>query len=166
MVKIKYFHGLGGGHSSLLSLLGAVSDFEIIQKPTDFYREWDKDLGKSYFDSLKDIKADIALGISFGGYVAYHYAKMHGIPCFLINPALDRDLSKTGIDWMDFRYKEKKSDLTVYLGQMDDCVPNYYTTNYLENKNAKIYSIPRMGHSPDIEEWLHIWANIKLNLNK
>lgn len=159
--KILYFHGLGGGEEPFLQSYSNLAGFDFIQYPTIFDKEWKIDRGESYFNRLMQIKADVVLGISFGGYVAYHYAKAKGLPCYLINPALDRDLSRTGIGWMNFNYEPKESPLTVFLGEKDDVVPNHYTINYLRDSNASIYRLKWMRHSPNFDEWLTIWNFIK-----
>lgn len=163
MAKVIYFHGLGGGHESLIDMFGYISDIEIIQNPTSYYEEWEKDKGREYFQSLIKIEADIVVGTSFGGYVAYHYAKAKGLPVYLVNPALDRSLSTTGIGWMDFKYRFKKSQTTIFLGERDRVVPNRFTIDYLNDKepSAKFYSFKHMEHSLSMFEWLQIWRLIK-----
>ncbi len=165
MKKAIYYPGLGSGVEPGMTQILKYFGYKLRQKELDYYDIWDEDKGKTFmekeFDNAKD--ADLIVGISFGGYVAYHVAKATGKKCILINPALDRKKTKTGIYDFDMDYEPKKFPLNVYISRYDEVVPPKYTTDYIKDNavDCKVYFIDDMGHGSSYEHIVEILKHAK-----
>lgn len=128
------YHGLGSSPSPMRERSLIKRGFNVINELHDYEYEYDKDLGKSLFEREleKASKSDLIIGISFGGYLAYHLSRATGKECILINPALDRTKSKTRMK-KDFKisYNRIPSSVDVYVGSNDKIVDYETTFNYL-----------------------------------
>jgi len=133
--KCVFFHGLGGEPSEAIEYLMGVCGYEVICEHVDYYVEWYKDRGKSYCErSLALVEGvDLILGNSFGAHPAYLMAKATGIDLLLINPAVNRARSTTGIGAYVMNIEEeKKPRIEVFFGELDNVVLKEYTIEFFE----------------------------------
>lgn len=155
-----YYAGLGGGKEPAMYKILAHFGYKLQQEDLDYYDIWYTDKGKAFMEEeIKKAKnTDLIIGISFGGYVAYHVARATGKKCILINPALDRAKTTTGIYDFDMAYEAKKFPLNIYLAPEDNVVPYRYTTNYIKKNNieCEVYYIEEMDHCPSYQELIQI----------
>jgi alpha/beta superfamily hydrolase len=155
MKKAIYYAGLGGGVEPMLYEIFNYFGYDLIQEDYDYYAEWHSDKGANLmmreFEKAKD--ADLIFGISFGGYVGFHVAKATGIPCILINPALDRAKTRTGIYDFIMDYVDKSPEFEIYIATQDEVVLPRYTINYLKrNKNkVSLMMVEDMTHGSSYE---------------
>jgi predicted esterase YcpF (UPF0227 family) len=141
-MRVIIYHGLGSRPSPQRDkILHKFGFDDVISEHHDYYKEWDKDRGESFFNiqnekmSHQDI--DLIIGISFGGYIGYHLSKANGVPAILINPALNRDLSKTKISHYLISYNSNYNPkIEIYMGSEDVSVPSINTISFLENKES------------------------------
>lgn len=128
------YHGLGGSPSPMREKSLTKRGFNVINEHHDYVEEYNFDFGKSLFERelIKAEKSNLIIGISFGGYLAYHLAKATGTDCILINPALDRSISKTSLKKdFDIKYEKKVCSIDVYSGCFDRIVDYEKTLDYL-----------------------------------
>lgn len=166
MKKAVYYTGLGGGVEPVLDRILDYFKYDLYQEDHDYYQYWIDDKGESFMrreiENAKD--KSLVIGLSFGGYVAYHVAKANGIPCILINPALDRAKTRTGIYDFEMNYEPKDIKLEVYIATDDNVVPPRYTTNYLKKNSieCQIVKIDDMGHNCSYQHIFDILGNSKI----
>lgn len=160
MKKAIYYPGLGGGIERGMYQIMRHFGYKVRQQNLDYYDIWNLDKGKSFMEREIEIAkdSDLIFGISFGGYVAYQVAKATGKKCILINPALDRKKTRTGIYDFDINYEPHKFPLNVYIATHDDVVPPIYTTEYLKKNepDCKTFFIEDMSHGSSYEEIVQI----------
>lgn len=165
MKKAIYYPGLGGGVEPGMTQILKYFGYKLRQKKLDYYGIWYNDKGKTFMENaIKDAQdADLIIGISFGGYVAYHVAMATGKKCILINPALDRNKTRTGIYDFDMDYEPKKFPLNVYISPDDEVVPPQYTTDFIKNNDVdcKVYFIKDMDHGSSYEHIVQILRHAK-----
>ena len=164
-------HGLGGEPSpdrkQVLESLG----WSVIYPHIDYEVEWDKDKGKSLFESMCRQKFNLIIGISLGGYMGYHLSKKLGVDAILINPALDRSVTKTKISDFDIEYTPVKSNIEVFSGMDDTTVPTELIVNYLDKNDTEIEVNRVIGleHRLPIRYFRYILNNSKIfnqNINE
>ena len=78
--KVIIYHGLGSQPSPTRNSLLTRKGFDVHADQFDYNSEWNLDMGKSLFErELSNAKScDLIIGISFGGYLAYHLSKALG----------------------------------------------------------------------------------------
>jgi len=110
-----------------------AAGYVVLSEYFDYQKEYELDKGKSLFESeLKKIRGvDLILGISFGGYLGYKLSKATGIDLLLINPALNREKSKSPVKY-DIPDYSMKSDMDIFFGEFDTAVPKENTIEYLK----------------------------------
>ena len=66
----------------------------------------------------------------------------------MVNPSLDRDLTKLDIKWYDLPQKRNFGGIELYLGQDDTLIDKNVTLRYLRknNINFKYCIVPGMDH--------------------
>ena len=149
-----YYHGLGGEASDIITwMFSKFGGFTtVISETIDFEHEWELDKGKSLFErELPKLKnADLVVGLSFGGYLAYKMSKATGVDLLLINPAVNRNRTKTNIGHFNIPKKfNLKSNIEVFFGAEDVQVPREYAIEFF-NKTQEEYVehiVPGMEHS-------------------
>lgn len=127
------YHGLGGNKSSDRKRILAKMGVTLLQETHDYKKEYEKDKGESFMkeQELKIGQANVIMGISFGGYVAYLLASKAQKPLILINPAINRAVSTTSIKNFEYETNGLKSPkIEVFYGEKD--------TNVLVNDQKKI----------------------------
>jgi hypothetical protein len=145
-----FYHGLGGEPISWIKEMMNEKGFYVVQDHIDFYKEWFKDKGKSLMEKQfkKAEKADLIMGLSFGGHPAYLSAKHASTNLLLINPAVNRKRSTVGIGYYKAPVNDNKIDIEVYFGQFDQVVPKAYTQEFFHNTGEEYnaWIINRMQH--------------------
>ena len=150
-----WYHGLmGEPHLAIKNALNKLG-YYVVSEHIDFYREWFKDRGKSMMEKQvkKLAKVDLVIGLSFGGYVAYLVGKATGADTLLINPAVNRNRSTTGI-WhfnIDKEKYNKSPNIEVFFGELDDVVPMAYTQEFFEKtgEDYNAWIVKGMMHGMD-----------------
>ena len=143
MKKVLYLHGLeskqGGPKVDFLA-----NEF-IVHAPKMDYT--DPDLNIKLMFVMQDLKPDIIIGSSMGGYVADILAEKYGRPAILFNPALHNRSFEPAIESpIEGEQADLQEKKVVVLGKDDDVIPPYITKIMLENNfNYKII-LEEMGH--------------------
>jgi predicted esterase YcpF (UPF0227 family) len=151
MKKVLYLHGLesnqGGPKVDFLA-----NEF-IVHAPKIDYN--DPELNIKMFFTMQDLKPDLIIGSSMGGYVADILAEKYGVPAILFNPALhNRSFDPT----IEYPIEGEQADLqerkVVVLGKDDKVIPPYITKLMLENNfNYKIV-LEEMGHQTPLSVFI------------
>lgn len=149
--KVKYFEAKG---------------FRVIMEKHDYRGEYGTqdnpgDRGKSFMKSQEAIakNADIIIGISFGGYVAYLLGCQLQKDVILINPALNRSVTKTAIQNYDYPFNEKRAKRIEYFhGANDTMVTATKSLEVLEKPTGyyKEIKIPDMEHRVPFKKFKQI----------
>lgn len=164
-----WYHGLMGEPNLAIKTALMKLGYYVVSEHIDFYKEWVYDKGKSLMErQIKKLhKIDLVIGISFGGYVAYLLSKATGSDLLLINPALNRDRSKTGIFHFDTPKCVKKCNIEIFFGELDSVVPMAYTKEFLEEteEEYKAWIVKNMEHRIDGNILLAILTNSELIKN-
>ena len=143
MKKVLYLHGLeskqGGPKVDFLA-----NEF-CVHAPAMDYR--DPNLNINLFWMMENLKPDLIIGSSMGGYVADILAQKYGTPAILFNPALhNRSFDPLTFYPLEGEQAELQERKIVVLGKNDDVIPPYITKIMLENNfNYKIV-LEEMGH--------------------
>ena len=136
MKKVLYLHGLeskqGGKKVDFLA-----NEF-IVHAPKMDYT--DSDLNIKLLFTMQDLKPDLIIGSSMGGYVADILAEKYGVPAILFNPALHNRSFEPAISYpIEGEQAELQEKKVVVLGKQDEVIPPYITKIMLENNfNYKI----------------------------
>ncbi len=148
--KCLLLHGLGSVPNSNRQRMLEKLGYEVIQELHDYKVEWNKDMGESFFKTqLEKVKyVDLIIGVSFGGYIAYHLSKATGISTILINPAIDRSKSQSEIKDYIMNYTPQESIFELFCGENDKSVPMQYAIDWMSNhnENYKLEIIKNMEH--------------------
>ena len=174
MIKIKRFnsksvivyHGLGGSPSQdRIDCLESIG-YKVIYPHIDYELEWRKDKCRSIFDSQVDLakNVDLIIGLSLGGYMAFELSGILNKNCILINPALNRDITKLDIKYFDINHGDEYGFMDVYLGENDTLIDKNITLEYLKDRNVDFkYSIVNgMEHRTPIEHFSEIVNKSKI----
>ena len=142
------YHGLGSNPSEYRKNLLEKFGYTVLSEFFDYEKEYLLDKGKSFFENeLKKInKVDLIIGSSFGGYIAYNLSKITGIDAVLINPALNREKSKSNIKHYYFNIGDKNPNIEIFYGENDNIVLKEYTEEFLIKENYSKYIINKMAH--------------------
>lgn len=164
-----YYHGLGGESSQHIKQKMAEYGYYLVTEDVDFYKEWFKDRGKYFMEKQikKFQKVDLIIGLSFGGHPAYLLSKATGADLLLINPAVNRVRSTTGIGSYITAKCDKPSNIEVYFGEHDYVVPRQYTLEFFQKTGEIInaYMVRYMQHCMDYQEFDFIIENSELVKN-
>jgi hypothetical protein len=163
-----YYHGLGGGPSGTMDYLMSLFGYQLICEHINFEWEWQKDKGKSLMERQIKLaaKADLIMGNSFGAHPAYIVSKHTGVDLLLINPAVNRKRSSTGIGY----YIEpklrvpKKPIIESFFGELDDYVPKEYAIEHFKQNGDEFtgYVVTGMEHNAEFNHWCTILQTSKL----
>lgn len=160
MINIIYIHGIGGQNSSKFEHL---KNHFSSDKYTPTKLEQDLDSPLNSYELLGDAISTIQnrgesvflIGSSRGGLYSFIASSEFGVPCILINPALDAErmtLEKfldLGLDNPERHYKEmlelysrckkleiKPELINLFLSENDVVVDHKFTLNMLNNSNS------------------------------
>ena len=160
MKKVLYLHGLesnqGGPKVDFLA-----NEF-IVHAPKMDYN--DPELNIKMFFTMQDLKPDLIIGSSMGGYVADILAEKYGVPAILFNPALHNRSFDPAIEYpIEGEQADLQERKVVVLGKDDDVIPPYITKLMLENNfNYKII-LEEMGHQTPLNIFIDTIVN---NINE
>ena len=160
MKKVLYLHGLesnqGGPKVDFLA-----NEF-IVHAPKMDYN--DPELNIKMFFTMQDLKPDLIIGSSMGGYVADILAEKYGVPAILFNPALHNRSFDPAIEYpIEGEQADLQERKVVVLGKDDDVIPFYITKLMLENNfNYKIV-LEEMGHQTPLNIFIDTIVN---NINE
>jgi predicted esterase YcpF (UPF0227 family) len=149
---VSIYHGLGSEPNPMRNKSFNNKMYNVISELHDYVKEYELDLGESFFKrELEKVKnSNLILGISYGGYVAYHLSKATGINAILINPAINRSKSKNVNLNKDYimNYTPRESTIEIFCGENDISVDPKITELYLKENdpNLKIEYIEDMAH--------------------
>jgi len=138
-MKILFLHGLeSNNQSSKVSCMKRYG--HEVCAPEMNYKE-NQELYKKTLKTVKEIKPDLIVGSSMGGYYAYHLGTHYKTNLILLNPALpnrsfDPPILPDGIE---------KSNIWALIGKNDDVVDPIVNENILKRVGASI-EIGNHGH--------------------
>lgn len=146
----------------VLEDMGIKSDTDVI----DYDKEWYLDKCKSLFlrEAEKAKKFDIIMGSSLGGYTAYKLAGHLSKDLILINPAIDRSITRLDIKEFNCPNSKNFKKVEVFLGERDTLIDKRITLNYLKKEGVKYdaYLVPRMEHRTPIHFFESIVRSSKI----
>lgn len=163
-----YYHGLGGAPSQAMSYLMSLFGYHMICEHSHFEWEWQKDRGKSYMErQLKVVKdADLIIGNSFGAHPAYIVAKATGKDLLLVNPAVNRKKSSTGIgSYIAPKVKaEKAPRIEAFFGELDDYVLKEWQIDFFKQNGDEFtgFIVTGMEHNSEFNHWCTIFQTSEL----
>ena len=143
MKKVLYLHGLeskqGGPKVEFLA-----KEF-IVHAPKMDYN--DPELNIKMFFIMQDLKPDLIIGSSMGGYVADILAEKYGVPAILFNPALHNRSFEPAISYpVEGEQADLQEQRVVVLGKDDEVIPPYLTKLMLEGNFYYRIILKEMGH--------------------
>lgn len=158
--KATFYHGLGGERNPDKIHLLKEMGYDTYYPNIDFDDEWYYDKCKSLFlrELVRSKNSNIIMGTSLGGYLAYNVAKALNKECVLINPSINRKMSKLNIREFDMNYVAKFPKIKVFFGELDDYVIDKYQIETLE-ENGDDYEythIPDMDHGLPLDKFKEI----------
>ena len=161
MKKVLYLHGLesnqGGPKVDFLA-----NEFIVYAPKMDYN---DPELNIKMFFTIQDLKPDLIIGSSMGGYVSDILAQKYGTPAILFNPALHNRSFEPAIQPLvageEADLQERK---IVVLGKDDDIIPPYITKIMLENNFNYEVIIEEMGHRTPLNIFIDTINNYKNEL--
>jgi len=162
---ILLYHGLNSNPASDKKKYLNENGINLIQGHHDYKKEFDDDQGKKFMIEQESIarSCDILMGISFGGYVAYMLACRLKKSLILINPAINRDVTKTSIKKYDYRYENMKpKKIEYFYGENDKAVIFNDQKNIIDHSIADFIKIKNMEHRVPIKFFKEICQQSKL----
>ena len=143
MKKVLYLHGLESNQG------GPKVDFLAkefcVHAPAMDYK--DPDLNINLFWMMENLKPDLIIGSSMGGYVADILAQKYGTPAILFNPALhSRSFEPTTFYPLEGEQAELQERKIVVLGKEDKVIDPYLTQIMLEDNRYYEITFEEMGH--------------------
>ena len=158
-MKIAYLHGLESSiDENDPKIIFLRSNFSEVFAPSIAYRN-DKTFDK-LFSEIKQLKPDLIVGSSMGGYIAYLIGSKLGIETVLFNPAVvDRSFDPKVDDT-----KLKGTKHNVYLGKSDTTVSGNKVKSYFGHEGSGSFKYRSYNGGHRVPESTFINA-IKLALN-
>lgn len=162
---ILIYHGLNGGVDEQKVNYFESKGFKVIMKKHDYRKEFGTlenpgDKGKSFMQRQEKIakSADIIIGSSFGGYVAYLLGCQLHKDLILINPALNRSVTKTAIQEFDYPHNEHMAKSIEYFHGSEDTVVTAKTSIDVLRKPNKYREVimQGMGHNTPFKKFKEI----------
>ncbi len=166
--KCVYYHGLGGSPSGAMSYILGLFGYEMVCEHIFFEEEWQKDRGKSFCERQLDVvkDADLIMGNSFGGHPAYIMAKATGIDLILVNPAVNRKKSTTGIgSYIAPKVKADKAPrIEAFFGELDDYVLKEWQIDFFKQNGDEFtgFIVTGMEHNSEFNHWCTILQTSEL----
>ena len=158
MKKVLYLHGLeskqGGPKVDFLA-----NEF-IVHAPAMDYT--DPDLNIKMFFTMQDLKPDLIIGSSMGGYVADILAQKYGVPSILFNPALHNRSFEPAIEpLIEGEQADLQKKKIVVLGKDDEVIPPYLTKIMLENNRYYKVVLEEMAHQTPLNIFIDTISKYK-----
>ena len=153
MKKVLYLHGLesnqGGPKVDFLA-----NEF-IVHAPKMDYN--DPELNIKMFFTIQDLKPDLIIGSSMGGYVADILAQKYGIPAILFNPALHNRSFNPSIEYpIESEQADLQERKIVVLGINDKIIDPEITKMMLENNRKYTIIEQEMCHQTPLNIFIDI----------
>ena len=168
------YHGYWGGADEddhpdspddrleLLDSHGVSATCDII----NYDREWALDKCKSLFEreAEKCKNVDVLIGFSLGGYMAFKLAGYLSKDVILVNPAIDRSITKLHIKEFNAPKSMNFGNMEVYLGEKDTLIDKEVTLRYLKKNGIKCESwiVGGMQHGTSLWQFNKIIENSKI----
>jgi hypothetical protein len=129
-MKIAYLHGLDSSIDEKdPKIIFLREAFDEVFAPSITYRN--KKTFDTLYSSIKQLKPDLIVGSSMGGYIAFLIGSKLGIETVLFNPAVvDRSYNPTVDDT-----KLKGTKHNVYLGKSDTIISGESVIKYFKDIN-------------------------------
>lgn len=158
---ISLYHGYGGSPSyDRVECLEEIGFTNIISDYIDYDYEWEIDECKSLFqrELIRSKNSDVIVGFSLGGYLAFELAGVLSKDLILVNPAIDRSITRLDIKSFDIEAKSNFKKVEVFFGENDTLIDKNVTIRYLHRKriNFNYYIIDGMAHRTPIEDFVEI----------
>lgn len=157
--KVILYHGLNSNPASDKKKFLKGIGVDLTQDHHDYQKEYDLDCGKSFMLEQEDkAKAyNVIIGISFGGYVAYMLACRLQKPLILINPAINRSVTRTKIKEYDYEYTNlKPKEIEYFYGEKDNSVRFEDNKVTVPNDLTTFFEIKGMEHRVPIKFFAEI----------
>ena len=147
--KVILYHGLNSNPASDKKKFLKDMNIDLTQDHHDYQKEYDLDRGKSFMleQQSKASGYNVIMGISFGGYVAYMLACHLQKPLILINPAINRSVTKTKIGYYNYEYQNMKPrEIEYFYGEKDTSVRLEDNKEIVPKDITTFYGISGMEH--------------------
>jgi len=124
------------------------------------------DLNINLFWMMENLKPDLIIGSSMGGYVADILAQKYGTPAILFNPALhSRSFEPTTFYPLEGEQAELQERKIVVLGKEDKVIDPYLTQIMLEDNRYYEITFEEMGHQTPLNIFIDT-INIQMKKRK
>lgn len=163
--KIILYHGLNSNPASDKKKYLQTIGVDLTQDHHDYKKEYQKDHGESFMleQENKAKGYNIIMGISFGGYVAYMLACRLRKPVILINPAINRSVTKTSISEYNYNYQNMKPlKIEYFHGELDKAVLFSEQKKVIDTSITKFIEIKSMEHRVPIKFFKEICEKSEL----
>ncbi len=153
MKKVLYLHGLesnqGGPKVDFLA-----NEFIVYAPKMDYN---DPELNIKMFFTMQDLKPDLIIGSSMGGYVADILAEKYGVPAILFNPALHNRSFNPSIEYpIESEQADLQERKIVVLGINDKIIDPEITKMMLENNRKYTIIEQEMCHQTPLNIFIDI----------
>lgn len=161
MRKILYLHGLEskqGGRK-----VDFLSSECVVHAPAIDYRMLD--LHSKIHNIIMDLKPDLIIGSSMGGYVAHEFAKAFSLPAILLNPALHNRSFEPDLDKfiLGFDTDSDKKQIVV-LGKNDDIINPEVTKTMLGDDERFVIVEGEHTHRTPLDIFINTYNTYKNEL--
>ena len=135
--SVTVLHGYKGAPAADRKKMLEDVGYNVIYPAMDFDMEWEKDRCKSLVErTIEECKdSDVIIGFSLGGYLAYIVGSILNKDVILVNPAMDRSVTKLNITDFDFSYDGHPLRVEVFFGLRDTLIPMKSTKDFLHNNS-------------------------------
>jgi hypothetical protein len=157
--KVILYHGLNSNPASDKKKFLKDMNIDLTQDHHDYQKEYDFDRGESFMleQQNKANGYNVIMGISFGGYVAYMLACRLQKPLILINPAINRSVTKTKIGEYNYEYKNMRpKEIEYFYGEKDTSVKPSENMIIVPKDITTFYGIVDMEHRVPIKFFAEI----------
>lgn len=124
-MNILYIHGLNGSLSTEKQYI--LERYGNVNAPSIDYENNQESIMWLY-DQVQNLKYDVIMGSSMGGFAGYHLCKLLQLPALLFNPAL---AERSVLQDIPNTPKTNGSCISIVLGAKDDIVNPKNTLQFL-----------------------------------
>ena len=159
MKKVLYLHGLEskqGGRK-----VDFLSSECVVHAPAIDYRMLD--LHSKIHNIIMDLKPDLIIGSSMGGYVAHEFAKAFSLPAILLNPAIHSRSFEPDLDKFILGFDTDSEKRQIVVLGMDDEIINPSETKKMLSGDERyvVEEIEGMGHRTELNIFIDIYNKYK-----
>jgi len=163
-MKIAYLHGLESKIDEKdPKIIFLRENFDEVYAPSINYR--DENAFNKLLTDIKNMKPNLIIGSSMGGYVSYLIGSKLGIETILFNPAVEKRTFDPIVDNTGL----KKSKHNVYLGKSDNVVSGKDVKSYFKREGIGSFTYTQYngGHRVPEDQFIGSIQKItKINENK